>query len=738
MRGRSCARVALVALTLLAAACAGAPPPTTTPEVRPFEEKMRWILQLEDERRLRVPAPDPPAAAPPTRGRRQPAPSPAPPRPDLTTLLSDAESRVRRRAALAVGRVRMSEGIDPLLPLLATDGEPEVRQMAAFALGLIGDPRASDALSAALADADPLVQGRAAEALGLIGHRPGAPAVATMMQQHVAAGALGGIEPDDLAYPKTAATEAVRLGTFALVRLAAYDQLASTLLDASGAPISRWWPVAFAFQRIGDAKAVPVLLRLLEGEGQMARAFAARGLGSLKEQSAVGSLIQRATNKGEALPVRIQAVRALAAIGDQQASGPLAQLLIVAPPPAPPRRPSASPPPVPAAPSSPVDRNLQFEIVSALGQLRDPRAVDLLLDIASDTWPALRASSLISLAQIDGEAFFTAISGLDPDPDWNVRAALATALGTLDIERAQAKLTVLAADADQRVLAAALDALVATKAPAASAMLLEKLRSDDFGVRRSAANGLATLKPPGAAEALVAAFDDSSERDSTYVARAAIMAALAAVDPEKARPVLMRGLSDKDWAIRLRAAELLRKVAPGEPAEPVRPAPPVPVPEVNALDRLIAPDVTPIAYLDTEAGVIEVELAVLDAPRTVASFVALAAKGFFNGTPIHRVVADFVVQDGDPRGDGEGGPGYTVRDEINQRPYLRGTVGMALDWADTGGSQFFITHSPQPHLDGRYTVFGQVRAGMEVVDRLTRGMVIRAIRVWDGNGWIGR
>ena len=72
---------------------------------------------------------------------------------------------------------------------------------------------------------------------------------------------------------------------------------------------------------------------------------------------------------------------------------------------------------------------------------------------------------------------------------------------------------------------------------------------------------------------------------------------------------------------------------------------------------------------------------------------------------------NFVAQDGDPRGDGEGGPGYTIRDEINQRPYLRGTVGMALDWEDTGGSQFFITHAPQPHLDGRYTVFGRVVAG---------------------------
>ena len=127
--------------------------------------------------------------------------------------------------------------------------------------------------------------------------------------------------------------------------------------------------------------------------------------------------------------------------------------------------------------------------------------------------------------------------------------------------------------------------------------------------------------------------------------------------------------------------------------------------------RSIAPKFSPQAYIDTSKGTIQFELAVLDAPRTVANFIALVRRNYFRGVQLHRVVPDFVVQDGDPRGDGQGGPGYTIRDEINQRPYLRGTVGMALDWADTGGSQFFITHSPQPHLDGRYTVFGQVVVG---------------------------
>ena len=115
------------------------------------------------------------------------------------------------------------------------------------------------------------------------------------------------------------------------------------------------------------------------------------------------------------------------------------------------------------------------------------------------------------------------------------------------------------------------------------------------------------------------------------------------------------------------------------------------------------------------------------------NFTALARKGYFNGLAVHRVVPDFVVQDGDPRGDGEGEPGYSIRDEFNERPYLRGAVGMALDqWPDTGGSQWFITHSPQPHLDAKYTVFGRVISGMEVVDQIQQGDVIRSVRVWDG------
>lgn len=117
---------------------------------------------------------------------------------------------------------------------------------------------------------------------------------------------------------------------------------------------------------------------------------------------------------------------------------------------------------------------------------------------------------------------------------------------------------------------------------------------------------------------------------------------------------------------------------------------------------------------------------------TVDSFVSLARKGFFDGTAIHRVVPDFVVQAGDPRGDGTGGPGWVLRDELNSRPYLRGTVGMALSGPDTGGSQWFVTLSRQPHLDGAYTVFGEVTEGMGVVERIEQNDRLVSVTVSAG------
>ncbi len=129
----------------------------------------------------------------------------------------------------------------------------------------------------------------------------------------------------------------------------------------------------------------------------------------------------------------------------------------------------------------------------------------------------------------------------------------------------------------------------------------------------------------------------------------------------------------------------------------------------------------PVLTIETERGVLELALFSGEAPVTVHNIRSLAARQYFDGQRFHRVVPNFVVQGGDPRGDGSGGPGYAIRDEINRHRYGRGTLGMALSGPNTGGSQFFVTHSPQPHLDGGYTVFGQLLRGGDVLDRIIQG-----------------
>ena len=131
-----------------------------------------------------------------------------------------------------------------------------------------------------------------------------------------------------------------------------------------------------------------------------------------------------------------------------------------------------------------------------------------------------------------------------------------------------------------------------------------------------------------------------------------------------------------------------------------------------------------------KGGEIRIELFPEDAPKTVESFVTLSKKGFYNGLTFHRVVPGFVAQGGDPKGDGTGGPGYTVKAEFNKRPHVRGTLAMARSQhPDSAGSQFYICFAPQPSLDGKYTVFGQVVKGMEVVDGIKIGDKMKTIRI---------
>ena len=137
------------------------------------------------------------------------------------------------------------------------------------------------------------------------------------------------------------------------------------------------------------------------------------------------------------------------------------------------------------------------------------------------------------------------------------------------------------------------------------------------------------------------------------------------------------------------------------------------------------------ATFDTTRGTIACDLFAADAPQTVNNFVFLAREGFYDGTVFHRVIANFMVQGGDPTGTGTGGPGYRFRDETvgNPHKHQTGSLSMANAGPNTNGSQFFITHAPQSHLDGRHTVFGQVTQGQEVVDAIQKGDVLTRVAI---------
>jgi peptidyl-prolyl cis-trans isomerase B (cyclophilin B) len=131
-----------------------------------------------------------------------------------------------------------------------------------------------------------------------------------------------------------------------------------------------------------------------------------------------------------------------------------------------------------------------------------------------------------------------------------------------------------------------------------------------------------------------------------------------------------------------------------------------------------------------KGGEIRLEFFPEDAPKTVENFVTLAKKGFYNGLNFHRVVPDFVVQGGCPKGNGTGGPGYTIKAEFNKQKHVRGSLAMARSQhPDSAGSQFYICYGATPHLDGQYTVFGKVVSGMELVDRIKQGDKMTSVTI---------
>jgi cyclophilin family peptidyl-prolyl cis-trans isomerase len=233
------------------------------------------------------------------------------------------------------------------------------------------------------------------------------------------------------------------------------------------------------------------------------------------------------------------------------------------------------------------------------------------------------------------------------------------------------------------------------------------------------------------AGALTAALRDESIESPLGVIKA--LAARGEAEPRErgaAVELLERTGRQPSYALRREAAAGLTRL--GRPAPPPGPAQSLEAgaggDELRSYREIIERTRRPrTVEVRTNRGTFRLRIDCPRAPRTCLNFLDLAGQHFYDGLLFHRVVPDFVVQAGDPRGDGYGGPGYVLGDEVNRLRYRRGILGMALAGPDTGGSQFFITLSPQPHLDGGYTAFGEVVAGAEVLDAIQAGDRIESI-----------
>jgi len=500
------------------------------------------------------------------------------------------------------------------------------------------------------------------------------------------------------------------------------DTPISTLVQLVGAPndlVRRY--TLYSLTRRRATGAASAFLNAVNDVDPLARSYAVRALTAAFADSAglgrdaAADVVSRLVNDGDA-GVRIQALRALATYADSSYAGVAADL-------------TADP-----------DLNVRVEALATLGRLGGSSARRILAEASVADQPdfALGRQGLLSVVRVDRTIGIRRAAAWITSLDWRQRLVGAQALGILGGDTALAWLEDLVQEPDGRVVAGAYEALGHADSVAASEWARTLLGSRDPVVRTLAANEVARAPVLGDIELLADAYR-RSERDSIPDAAIAVvqaLGALARIGPAQAFAVEDRFVREfpacDNYLVRQAAAEHLPSAAQAW-------GPPFPLETGRTIDdyreivrRLILPAVrdgtNPAVVIESERGDITVTLLAADAPLTVNALLELVDRGYFNGTRFHRVVPDFVIQDGDRRGDGWGGPGFAIRDEVNRRRYGVGTVGMALSGPNTGGSQYFITVSPQPHLDGIYTVVGTVGEGAELVGQIKQGDRIRTMR----------
>lgn len=640
-----------------------------------FEDKQARILKLEDERSL---------------GDGE-----------LVARLVEPEAAIRASAALALGRVGDSEAAGALTALLDDPAE-FVRARAAFALGILEGPLPEASLArleAALDDDGPRVRGRAAEALERKGGIDAAEPIAKAILAHLPPGR----EPYQWTEP-LAVSELVpahvdtRLGLFALARLGSLRWAWPALATEGSTPRFEWWPAAWAASALEGEELAPLARFYAGSPDPTFRLYGARGLGETGASQAKDALRQLLYDPNE--KVRIEAVRGVVRLGLDELLEDVVSLLEAD------------------------TLYVQVEVLKALRVLGPVESIEPLIDRVSSESPWVRGLALRALARQDPESFWLILSGLAADPSWRVRRDIAVTLSRIEGERPLRRLETMLEDDDARVRAAVLRELARRRPETTTPLAIRHLAAEDPVERAAAAQALAAIGAEDGAAPLTEAF----LREEDVAAKGTMLDALAEIDPEAGTSLARESLDDTDYLLRREAAAVLSRA--GETGVSVRPRPSER--SVEGYRELMSAPYSPQAFLRTSAGTVTVELFIADAPLTVRNFMKLAREDFFDGLAVYDVVPNGVVRTGDPRGDGTGGPGYAIRSEVNERPYLRGTLAMDDLAKDTDGSRFSIAHLPRPDLEGRVTIFGQVTEGMEVVDRLAPGDVLEDVTIWDG------
>ncbi|HET7226226.1 MAG TPA: HEAT repeat domain-containing protein [Candidatus Eisenbacteria bacterium] len=578
--------------------------------------------------------------------------------------LADTRPAVRARAARAAGRLQDSTLVDAVVPL-TTDADPAVRREAIFALGQIGHRSAHPALERSLGSGDVTEADLALEALGKLGDK----------------GATTHVVP----YLGNASPLLRGEAAVALWRLADSTALAPLIARADDPDPDVRWRVLYALEKINAPDRIVLVAALhVDDPAWLVRAYAVRTMGRQKSLRATAYLLPALDDRE--VGVAVNAMRALQQVADSTCGTCLARLTHVL-----------------------KDGVHPYLRVTAASVLADRFAWQ-------QAPPEARTAALGALAD-----------AVHRDLDPATRGAAARALLAQRGVDALPDVHPLLADSSIYTRVAVLQALTLLPADAAVPLLLERLdgRTPLFE-RTTAAEALGTLKVRAALPRLRAGLDD---RATLYVA--SVAGALADLGDSASVPALERAwrrhARDADADARIAIRDALRQLAGRARADSLERRDPPRNAGVRYDAAWFAPPAWRGAILHTNVGDITWQFDSAEAPHTVQNFCRLAERGYFDGLALHRVVPNFVVQDGDPTGTGSGGPGYTIRCEYNPLRYDAGMVGMALSGKDTGGSQWFITHSPQHHLDGRYTIFAHVTNGMDVVHRLVQGDRIRKV-----------